>query len=298
MGKTISPTTTTSTDDDDYDDDDECSTSNSFDEELQTNDLQDDVIRKRLAACSYHLPGNTCCQDLSMYIKNNHSILGICCHHPLHPIRAKHRLVILLGSLAFGLSATNAVYLYYLWGRGGDSNDPVFSISLDGDIVQTLNSNHALSIDISRGMALLWTVGAAAHSLFDMTLWYMIACPCTKRKCCRVAGWNMVVSIVMLLVAATSCVVVVRAYESEENDDQDIGNTSFGFGSEKADFRYMYGYLIELAVSLFVYTPVMQVILFSGIFGCCAVPVLGGREYEVWKCKRELARSTRNNPSG
>lgn len=289
MGKTISPTPST--------DDDDCS-SISFDEELQAaNDSQEeDIIRKRLTACSYHLPGNSCCQDLSMYIKNNHLIFGICCHHRLHPITAKHRLVILLGSLAFGLSATNAVYLYYLWGRAGDSNDPVFSISLGGDIVQTLNSNHALTIDISQGMALLWTVGAAAHTLFDMTLWHMIACPCTKKKCCRVAGWNMVVSIVMLTLAATSFVVVVRAYESGDGD-QDV-ETSFGFGSDKADFRYMYGYLIELAISLLVYTPVMQTIFFSGILGCCTLPVLGGREYEVRKCMRELKRSARDNPSG
>jgi hypothetical protein len=289
MGKTISPTPST--------DDDE-SSSISLDEELQA-DTHDDIIRKRLTACSYHLPGNTACQDLSMYIKNNHSIFGICCHHRLHPVKAKHRFVILLGSLAFGLSATNAVYLYFFWGRDGVSNDPVFSISLDGDIFQTLNSNHHVSIDISQGMALLWTVGAASHSVFDMTLWYMIACPCTKKKCCRVAGWNAVVSIVMLTLAVTSFVVVVRAYESGESDgnQSDQESTLFGFGSDKADFRYMYGYLIELAISLMVYTPVMQTILFSGVLGCFTLPVLGGREYEVKKCKRELKRSARNDPS-
>ena len=290
LGQTISPTPST--------DDDECS-SISLDEELQAKHTQDEVIRERLTACSFHLPGNTACQDLRMYIKNNHSIFGICCHHRLHPIKAKHRLVILLGSIAFGLSATNAVYLYYLWGGDGISNDPVFSISLDGDIVQTLNSNHSVSIDISQGMALLWTVGAAAHSLFDMTLWYMIACPCTKKKCCRVTGWNTVVSIVMLTMAVTSFVVVVRAYESGESGDyqSDEDNAAFGFGSEKADFRYMYGYLIELAMSLMVYTPVMQAILFSGVLGCFTLPVLGGREYEVKKCKRVLKRSPRVNPS-
>jgi hypothetical protein len=195
MGKTISPTPST--------DDDDCS-SISFDEELQAaNDSQEeDIIRKRLTACSYHLPGNSCCQDLSMYIKNNHLIFGICCHHRLHPITAKHRLVILLGSLAFGLSATNAVYLYYLWGREGDSNDPVFSISLGGDIVQTLNSNHALTIDISQGMALLWTVGAAAHTLFDMTLWYMIACPCILCSFHGQYGFIYLNSIAIIIISA------------------------------------------------------------------------------------------------
>lgn len=286
MGKSISPTPST--------DDEE---SISLDDESQDDDPQEDVVRKRLAKCSYHLPGNSWSQDLSMYIRNNHSIFGICCHHPLHPIRAKHRIMILLGSLAFGLSATNAVYLYYLWGRNGDNDDSIFSISLGGDIVQTLNSNHAVTVDISQGMALLWTVGAAAHSLFDMTLWYLIACPCTSKKLCRVAGWNVVVSIVMLIVAATSFVVVVRAYESGESDIQNADqgveiNTSFGYGIDKADFRYMYGYMIELAISLLVYTPLAQTVIFSGVLGCFSLPVLGGRAYEAKKYMRQCNRSS------
>lgn len=34
-----------------------------------------------LAWRSYHLPGNSWCQDWMQYYKNNHPVFGICCHH-------------------------------------------------------------------------------------------------------------------------------------------------------------------------------------------------------------------------
>ena len=220
-------------------------------------------------------------------------------HVQLHPVRIKHRIVILLGSLAFGLSATNAVYLYYLWARDDtDYDDSAFSISLGGDVVENV-TDKTLTIDISHGMALLWTVGAAAHSFLDLTLWHMIACSygCRKTACCKVAGWNLAVAIVMILVAVTSFVVVVRAYEAgeeeiQQHNDSSISDidTAFGFGG-RADFRYLYGYLIELVISLFVYTPLAQILLFTGVCGCGAVPILGGRPYEV----RKSNNSSRND---
>ena len=81
----------------------------------------------------------------------------------------------------------------------------------------------------------------------------------------KVAGWNMAVAIVMLLLALTSFAVVVRAYESGEDDIEQYNHNA-------ADFRYLYGYLIELAVSLFLFTPLIEIVLFTGVLGCCAVP--------------------------
>lgn len=243
----------------------------------------DDALIRKLSVRGYHIvPGNTWCQDLGMYIRNNHLIFGICCHHRLHPVKTKHRLVILLGSLAFGLSVTNAVYLYYLWGIAAkDYDDPIFSLSFGGDIVENVITDHAVVIDITHGMAVLWTVGAAAHSMFDYIMWHMIACTCIKRRSCRIAGWNVVVTIVMLLVAFTSFTSVARAYESREEMEEDIEPVGLG-----ADFHYMKVYSIELALSLFVYTPLMQILLFSGIIGCGRLPILGGRPYEVWKVSK------------
>jgi hypothetical protein len=50
---------------------------------------------------------------------------------------------------------------------------------------------------------------------------------------------------------------------------------------EVSDFRYMYVCLLELAISLFIYALMMQLILFSGILGCGILPVLGGRFYTM-----------------
>ena len=248
------------------------------------NDPLDDIIRHKLSKRSYHLPGNNFCQDLCMYVRNNHQVFGICCHHKLHPVTIRHRLVILMGSLAFGLTMTNAVYLYLLWGMDDVDHysDSAISISLGigGDVVDGIATENTLKIDISHGMAILWTVGAASHSLFDLVLWHMIACAYTERKCCHTVGWNMAVSLVILTVALTTCIAVVRAYDYGLDD---IQNSEYidANGLEKADFRYLYGCLLELAISLFVYTPMMQMVLFSGILGCGVLPVLGGRPYRV-----------------
>ena len=340
----------------------------------------DTIIIQKLRKRSYHLPGNNFYQDLCMYMKNNNLVFGLCCHHPLHPVTLRHRLVILMGSLAFGLSATNVVYLYYLYGRMDDvkSSDVAisFTLGLGGsgegggeEEGATITSNYqwvnnTLTIDISHGMAMLWTVGAAAHSMFDYVVWHMVACAYTNRKCCQYFGWSLAVSIVMLLVALTSFLTLLRATSStgEESDAttltmpglDDIQHAVGGlwncedspwyFSSEESkctndrlhtesevlfdnmqfccedhfggsascaykdacidestsssytstedeievsDFRYMYGCLLELAISLFIYTPMMQLILFSGILGCGILPVFGGRFYTMRNEHRE-----------
>ena len=71
----------------------------------------------------------------------------------------------------------------------------------------------------------------------------------------------MAISIVMLTMALTTFVALLRAYESGLKDIQNINQN----GLEKADFGYLYSSLLELVTSLFVYTPMMQLILFSGI---------------------------------
>ena len=277
--------------------DSECSKgSASLDKELKKDTKpQDEIIRRKLSKRAYHLPGNSCCQDLGMYMRNNHLVFGMCCYHRLHPVRLKHRLVILLGSLSFGLCATNAVFLYYLWGGDANHDDSAFTLSLGGEVVETVAST-TLTVDISHGMALLWTVGAASHSLFDLILWHMVTCGNMKHKYCRAAGWSMAVAIVMVVVAFTTFVVVVRAYESvEEEEDDGINIETFG---NEADFQYLYGYVVELIISLFVFTPIAQIILFSGILGCCSLPVLGGRSYEMRKSKRRDDEGKKENSTG
>ncbi len=56
---------------------------------------KDDLI-SLLRRRSMHLPGNNWYQDWIQYIRNNHPLLGICLHHPLHPLRMGQRIYILL----------------------------------------------------------------------------------------------------------------------------------------------------------------------------------------------------------
>jgi hypothetical protein len=294
-GGTITPTPST--------DDDESSWSSRNENENENDDddaRMDDVIRYKLSKRSYHLPGNTFLQDLFMYVRNNHSVFGICCHHRLHPVTIRHRLVILMGSLSFGLTMTNVVYLLFLWGVMGPNvmhDDVAVSISLglDGDVVDAITTERDMQIDISRGMSILWTIGAACHSLFDLALWHMIACAYTDRKWCRTFGWNLAVSIVMASMALTTFVALVRAYEYGDVEDE-INDTEYideRRGLQRADFRYMYGCLLELGISLFVYTPMIQLILFSGILGCGVLPVFGGRFYTMREERRREENATR-----
>ena len=46
----------------------------------------DEIIRQKLSARAYHLPGNNWCQDWRDYVRNNHLIFGLCCHDRLHPV--------------------------------------------------------------------------------------------------------------------------------------------------------------------------------------------------------------------
>ena len=94
---------------------------------------EEDIIRQKLSLRSYHLPGNNWTQDLDMYIRNNHLIIGIFCHHKLHPVKWYHRLVLLLGSFAFGLIITNIVYLH-----GDAIENTIEQALLEEDVVTEL----------------------------------------------------------------------------------------------------------------------------------------------------------------
>lgn len=60
---------------------DDESSSTSLDSKQKGLDPHEEIITRKLARRAYHLPGNSWRQDLSMYIRNNHLIFGLCCHH-------------------------------------------------------------------------------------------------------------------------------------------------------------------------------------------------------------------------
>jgi len=252
----------------------------------------DEIIIQKLSVRSYHLPGNNWCQDWRDYIRNNHLVFGLFCHDKLHPVKNKHRILLLFGSLAFGLIVTNIVYLWgdelretddtlQNWGRQIYNETDIF----DTDITI---AGQSLQLDASQ-MGILWTVGSATHSMFDFSLWHMISCGhCNHHRCDTVSGWSVAISIVMVVFSITMAMIYFRAFRSNnDEDDEDILDiqqldveTLFPT-EEEPDFRFLYGYLIEVFFALFVYSILVQTILFSGILGCGRLIGLGGRPREL-----------------
>ena len=110
-------------------------------------------------------------------------------------------------------------------------------------------------------------------------------------------GTFLVVLLVVLVVAAATFIVIMRAKLDSEGQTEipliqdsnttitDIVDSVKEFTIE--DFSFMKAYCIEFAVSLFVYYPLIETVLFSGVLGCFRLPLLGGRPYEVRKEKKK-----------
>lgn len=276
------------------------------------------MIRRRLAARSYHLPGYSWCEDWIQYMLNNHPLLGICCHHRFHPLRLGQRLICLVGSIAFGLAATNFVFLYYSFNKEEDMNKTLFKFeffSNSTDIDPRLQS-----FEVTEHMFALWTFGGVIHSAFDLTIWYFSACSCCLPGgslsvfgcgCCRKLGNYFVVGLVLVTVAMATFVVVWRAARMEHlkdmenldiDDDQYMEYYSKWYDFNSIDnYSFLYGYAVELGMALFVFYPILGTLFFSGILGCGRLPMLGGRPREVRNEKsrqrRQENRASRNNNS-
>ena len=252
-------------------------------------------LKRRLAARAYHFPGNSWCQDWMQYISNTHTVLGLFFHHPLHPMGFQERLVMLFGSIAIGLTISNFTYMYFI--RNGYSvKDNVFSITLKG----------VPEVGITKLMLVLWTLGSFLHTVFDLLLWHLKACTVCRyrgRIDDRLMKWGRVVGlfIVMVTIGAGGYAVLLRAsieYDGEgsvasEVEESILSNELYEIQyDDKRSFGFLFGYLIEFLLALFVYYPIAITILFSGVLGCSGrVPILGGRPREMKKEQRyELSK--------
>jgi hypothetical protein len=242
-------------------------------------------LKRRLAARAYHFPGNTWWQDWLQYLSNTHTVLGLFFHHPLHPMRFKERVVMLLGSIAIGLTISNFTYMYYI--KNGYSMDEVV-VDL-GFVV------------VTRLMITLWTLGSFIHTVFDLLLWHTKAC-----TICRYKGrideslsrWGRVFGLFVVGCAmfAGAYAVLLRAsidYKDEGSISEEVmesikSNEIYRIEFEdKRSFKFLMGYLIEFVLAMFVYYPIAVTILFSGVLGCGGrIPILGGRPREMKKESR------------
>lgn len=245
--------------------------SSSSEEEMDEEDMR---VTQLLARRAAHLPGNNWCQDWFQFMRNNHPLLGICFKHKLHPLGMEERLVMLVGSIAFGVSATNCVFLYYSTSEWDFDEEviTVWSVRSDKEIV------------ITSGMVALWIFGGLVHSCFDLFIWHLSACACFLPGgfCQRFwylqkVGSYISIALVACLVALCTFLIVIRA----DFEDQD-GKIDF------SDLNFLLGYGVELGLVYAVYWPLIGTTLFSGIFSKC-IPCVG-RPNDLRRQLRERLR--------
>ncbi len=247
---------------------------------------------RRLAARAYHFPGNSWFEDWLQYTKNTHLVFGIFFHHPLHPVTSKERCIILLGSVAVGLLLSNLIYLWFVEADFG-MHDTVLTLGPNGNVT------------ITKLMITLWTLGSFVHTIFDLSIWHIKACTLCRLYGSHVSdkavkfGRGTGVTIVLFTLAFATYLVLLRASEDfkaasdgEDTDDSFFHSIVLGGGAKYFDFTL--GYLVEFIVAVFVYSPLILTVVFSGILGCDGkIPILGGRPREVAKEQRYAMKRQR-----
>jgi len=199
------------------------------------------------------------------------------------------------------------VILYYSFNKEKDMDKTIFRVEVTSNSTQI---NPMLqSIELTEGMFALWTFGGVIHSIFDLTIWNILACTCCLPGgpmaafgcgCCRRLGNYVVVGIVMITVAIATFIVAWRAARMEylrEIEGLGLDNDQYKEYYSKwktldclDNYSFLYGYVIELGLALFIFYPILGTVLFSGVLGCGKLPLLGGRPRSV---NKELARQRR-----
>mmetsp|Transcript_22582 Transcript_22582/g.48885 ORF Transcript_22582/g.48885 Transcript_22582/m.48885 type:complete len:345 (-) Transcript_22582:7779-8813(-) len=262
----------------------------------------------RLAKRAYHLEdGNTWCADWMQYQKNTHPVFGLCMYHRFHPIRLPQRIIILVGSIAFGFAITNCVILGFL----GTEQAGLVNIVYDATGKLAEVQQKYTNVELQQSVVFLLTVGSFTHSMFDMLIWYLMACFCFRpgggfkvNRVCQNFGIYAAVLVVMLAVVAATSAVIVRLNADESREVEYDASVAEQYAEGKLDefnetpestnstrFSFLVGYLLELVFALFVFYFVTSTVFFSGILGCGRLPVLGGRPYEM----RQAATNVNND---
>lgn len=248
---------------------------------------REEVLIPLLARRSYHLPGNGWFGDWIQWMRNNHILFGICFHHKIHPVEWWERIMAMVGSVAFGLFATNFAYLW-------DHYDPN---SMD-DILYTLEWNNSEYV-ITKGTAALWTLGGICHSIFDFFLWNVMACACCHpggrfaqhkwAERCNDCGSYLMMPFVLGFAFLATYACMLRANSTNEDLQQDEDDVYEQYGEILGSFSFLTEYIIEIVLAWFFYFPIFGTVMFSGILGCGRLPVLGGRPKDKRTFEQEMA---------
>lgn len=252
---------------------------------------------------AYHLPGNSWTQDWWQYMVNNHPLFGICFHHRFHPVGKCVRSLSLVGSILFGISITNIIYLAFVF---YDQDYEKTYVELTADKTAAAFGVDSLAIDenvkdaaafsVTNGNLALWTVGAALHAVYDNLVWSLATCSCCAGMTIqgferfRSFGVWLVLLLVIVVIALTSLVMAIRSavgeYQeaSETADKFDLSRDDLAALRQKAqinEFEFLLAYAIELFLNFFLFFPVISTVLFSGCLTCGKTRLLGGRPFEM-----------------
>jgi hypothetical protein len=182
-------------------------------------------------------------------------------------------------------------------------------------------------IHVNQGMIILWTLGCSVHALYDVMIWYLEVCSCCPRKHpdttvyhrtkYQQCGTALVILTTLLCAVTATLAILLRASIIANNEaiiDSQFGkdsssstnvtdspviegvqDSSYRIALVKSDasvYEFLLSYFVELLLALFVFLPLVETVLFSGILGCCGlIPFLGGRPYEVKQAyQRRLRR--------
>ena len=185
------------------------------------------------------------------------------------------RLVILVGSVAFGLAVTNIIWLWFhrhpndetyfvvSFGRGAGAGAASSSSFGNETAISQNGTASGLAVDgatgsdfvVTKAMVVLWTVGGGLHALFDNTVWFLTACVCClpgqplgHLERFRKYGSYLTIVAVVLCTAASTLVVVFRAAAARSSSAVTSG--SGASSSSEAAFDPTGGLLDDASLDL------------------------------------------------
>ena len=115
--------------------------------------------------------------------------------------------------------------------------------------------------------------------MFDFSLWHLSAATCCyhlkNHRIIKKHGTHAVLAIALFMFSFATLVIMVRisyaVNEDEENEWEDVLKVE--------TFFVVLGYMLQLSVVYFIFSPVLVTILFSGCLGC--IPGMGGRPKDI-----------------
>jgi len=242
----------------------------------QSEDTQQ--LKRLLAARSAHLPGYSWCADWVQWMRNNHPLFGMCCKYRENPIGIGQRMVILIGSVSFGLAATNLVYIFYKTYE--DADGTILDLTVGDDATNQ-------SYELTYQMVALWTLGSLLHSLIDLCAWHLTACACCLPGgclgwcgCLRTVGRYITIALCGIFVALATIAIIVRVNYEESGGEATLDELTTLEIERVESFSFLLSYLIELMLVYCVYYPIMATLFFSGAIRPC-LPCIGKHHYFI-----------------